>query len=262
MARPAKKQAIPTAEELSAQKKKARAEASARRIEARIEELTDIPRLQARSIEELENLIKQVLPELIRLYRRKGWTDLNRQEVLGIRLNLNAPRLGRQNEDRYNKPLSAEPKTSLRLCGSDFVVWKRRPSMGPGSALSDFFPYFHEGCGGGSTEPGGGFSRHFNLTLCLDDFPLILEAYQACLAHDIAVGSRKAAVILRTDELKGLSEEMRAAQAVVSRAEATLEQARVAYMAALQAAGVVGEKLREQAEQDVPALPEAPKSPF
>lgn len=190
------------AEDAKVQARKKRAAKRRANLEATYGRLVAEPRLQATSFEDLARRMEAVLPELLRVERQlNGGSD--RCSVKSIQFRLSGCRPARLNEDKYNRPLAEHPQTVLRLSGDIQVLWSKPPSFGfnPQQSLAGLFPFLHTGCGGMRSVKGEGAVATYELTLCLDDFPLIWEAYVACEAQAAADKVRQQKIEARATQL-------------------------------------------------------------
>lgn len=235
------------AEYAKVQARKKRAAKRRANLEATYDRLVAEPRLQATSFEDLARRMEAVLPELLRVERQlNGGSD--RCSVKSIQFRLSGCRPARLNEDKYNRPLAEHPQTALRLSGDIQVLWSKPPSFGfnPQQSLAGLFPFLHTGCGGMRSVKGEGAVATYELTLCLDDFPLIWEAYAACEAQEAAEQTRQHRIEARVSELFA---ESPAADALVAAANAAEQAMRVAQQEYQEALAKVAELKAELTEQ-------------
>lgn len=228
------------AEYLKKQAKAKRADARDAKLNALRAHLADEPRLTATSIPDLEARMLAVLPELLRTVRLREGASW-RVEVTRVRLKIKGCREARLNENRYNRPLSATPKTELRLDGEIEVTWSKAPPFGftPEAGLAGLFRFIHTGCGHSSRGRTKETVATYDLTLCLDDFPLIGAAYEAFNAQQRAEEVRRQDVARRAEELFNESAE---AQALALELQAAKDAVREAERLAANAQGRVSQK--------------------
>lgn len=248
---------FPTAQKLAAHRRArtraANAEARKAGLEIRFAELSDRPRLEATSLSEVCQLIQAVLPEMLTIGKKLNYQSYSRKpELRHIQFTDMSLTPARLNEEKYSRPLvKLDNPSQVRLRGHLHLLYAQDPGFFFSANLSNYFPYLHTGCGGASDEPTG-YKCHYDLTLCLDDFPKLRaqhDEHRRQLALSKARETQVAAAAAKAfaeDPRKG------AADACVEQARDALEQAQQAYYSALRTVKALQEEAKAAAEQQHP----------
>lgn len=248
---------FPTAQKLAAHRR-ARTKAAnevARReaLKARYAELSDRPRLEATSLSEVCQLMLEVLPEMLTISKKLGRQCYDRKPKLqNVWFNGMTLSLARMSEDNYNRPLDKlENPSQMRMRGDIHLLFDKDPGFFFSSNLSHYFPFIHTGCGGASNVPSG-YKCHYDLTLCLDDFPKLRAQHDEQRRQQKLSKEREAQVARTAETLFAASPQKADADACVEEAKVAVEKAQQAFREALRAVQALQAEAKSAAEQQHP----------
>ena len=248
---------FPTAQKLAAHRrartKEANEQARREALKARYAELSDRPRLEATSLSEVCQLMMETLPEMLTIGKKLGRQHYDRKpKLLNVWFNGMTLGLARMNEENYNRPLDKlDNPSQMRLRGDIHLLFEKDPGFFFSANLSSYFPFIHTGCGGASSVPSG-YKCHYDLTLCLDDFPK-LRAQHEEQRRQLALSKEREAQVERTAaELFATNPEKASADARVAETRAAVEKAQQDFRKAHEAVQALQAEAKSAAELQHP----------
>jgi hypothetical protein len=146
--------------------------------DAEIVRLSNRPRLEATSLDHLAELLVECHSSIVKLVNGSSYTGLHCQRFTPVERVVFRAKLCDVEGGFCSKAKPVEvidQPTNLFYNGNINCFFARRP-LWEDMTFRMLFNYIHTGTGGGDSCASG-YMTHNELVLCLDDFPLLREAY-------------------------------------------------------------------------------------